>query len=149
MIAPGLDVNLDHELNRGRQSCDQVTQSDSVGLEHARMWHITDGLRRCKIYGSFNRGQRTHVAGRLAPIAPALTSSLQPTRHPAHPGAVLSKVAQRGPRRLWRVPHAIERLDLQAKDREPRTADIRARHDELPRPGLVRRHVAPDKGASN
>jgi hypothetical protein len=25
-------VNLDHELNRGRQSCDQVTQSDSVGL---------------------------------------------------------------------------------------------------------------------
>src|SRR5215471_20019324 len=32
MPAPGLDGNLDHELNRERQSCDQVTQSDSVGL---------------------------------------------------------------------------------------------------------------------
>jgi hypothetical protein len=32
MIAPGLDVNLDHELNRGRPACDVVTQSDSVGL---------------------------------------------------------------------------------------------------------------------
>ena len=32
MIAPGLDVNLDHELNRESQGCDVVTQSDSVGL---------------------------------------------------------------------------------------------------------------------
>jgi len=32
MIAPGLDVNLDHEPNRESQGCDVVTQSDSVGL---------------------------------------------------------------------------------------------------------------------
>jgi hypothetical protein len=32
MIAPGLDVNLDHEPNRELHSCDVVTQSDSVGL---------------------------------------------------------------------------------------------------------------------
>jgi len=32
MIAPGLDVYLDHELNRELKSCDVVTQSDSVGL---------------------------------------------------------------------------------------------------------------------
>src|SRR5262245_27505513 len=32
MIAPGLDTNLDHELNRGPECCDLVTQSDSVGL---------------------------------------------------------------------------------------------------------------------
>src|SRR5262249_10397238 len=35
MIAPGLDANLDHELNRGLQACDVVTQSDSVGLSRA------------------------------------------------------------------------------------------------------------------
>src|SRR5262245_59738671 len=33
MIAPGLDGNLDHGLNRESQSCAVVTQSDSVGLE--------------------------------------------------------------------------------------------------------------------
>jgi len=32
MIAPGLRHSLDHELNRTADSCDLVTQSDSVGL---------------------------------------------------------------------------------------------------------------------
>ena len=32
MIAPGLDWNFDHELNRGAECCDLVTQSNSVGL---------------------------------------------------------------------------------------------------------------------
>src|SRR5690348_16530087 len=32
MIAPGLDVNLDHEPSRELHSCDVVAQSDSAGL---------------------------------------------------------------------------------------------------------------------
>ena len=36
MIAPGLDWKLDHELNRGAESCDPVTHSDSVGLGRPR-----------------------------------------------------------------------------------------------------------------
>src|SRR6516225_7160766 len=42
MIAPGLDVNLDHEPNRESQGCDVVTQSDSVGLGCGTLLRTSD-----------------------------------------------------------------------------------------------------------
>jgi hypothetical protein len=68
MIAPGLDVNLDHELNRGRQSCDQVTQSDSVGLDAFRHLHgavtITSAHRTSQEQACVCIGERGPCAGR-------------------------------------------------------------------------------------
>src|SRR6516225_7553390 len=49
MIAPGLDVNLDHEPNRESQGCDVVTQSDSVGLGERVKTNRRDGLNLAKL----------------------------------------------------------------------------------------------------
>src|SRR5262249_45227840 len=81
MIAPGLDVNLDHELNRELYSCDGVTQPDSVGIgsnigrrpigtlsrfalpatprrsmPHARVWYVS--LKEGPNHGKIGGGNR-------------------------------------------------------------------------------------------
>jgi hypothetical protein len=46
MIAPGLHRNLDHELNRTADSCDLVTQSDSVGLGYPPIANLGKSRKR-------------------------------------------------------------------------------------------------------
>src|SRR5262245_14634484 len=59
MIAPGLDTNLDHELNRELQGCDLVTQSDSVGLSRRAtvIWLHWYNIREDS-YGSWTEKRR-------------------------------------------------------------------------------------------
>src|SRR5262245_43952610 len=80
MIAPGLDRNLDHELNRGPECCDLVTQSDSVGLascSSSEFRHRTRGSTGAKA-----------VAGRSASTAPRTSVPFGLRQHVAGAGLI-------------------------------------------------------------
>src|SRR5215831_20726030 len=72
MVAPGLDANLDHELNRQIQSCDVVTQSDSVGLVRVPARRLPTRPGRPWVRTAPSRETLGSAAGGLASLAPTM-----------------------------------------------------------------------------